>query len=59
MQARGGAQPWVIVSNSRLDVRYRDEGAATLLPAKELATSWRNGFYLNPLKNISDQLRVS
>lgn len=59
MQARGGAQPWVVVSNGRLDVRYRDESTADLLPAKELATSWRNGFYLNPLKNISDQLRAS
>lgn len=59
MQARGGAQPWVVVSSGRLDVRYRDDQTDGLRPAATLAKSWRSGFYINPLKNISDQLRTA
>jgi len=59
MQARGGAQPWVVVSGGLLDVRYRDDQSDGLRPAATLAKAWRNGFYINPLKNISDQLRTA
>lgn len=59
MRSRGGASPWVIVSDGRLDVRFRDEGLDGLSPAKTLAAVWRNGFYLDPLKLIADELRAA
>lgn len=59
MRARGGAEPWVVIADGRLDVRYRDEGTLPLVPGNQLATTWQNGFYLNPFKEVLDQLRVA
>jgi hypothetical protein len=59
MNARNKSQPWIQVSGKKLQVRYRDESQIELAPPKELARAWRNGFYLNPLKQVSDELRKS
>lgn len=59
MRTRGGAEPWVVLRNKRLDVRFRDGGAEELASASAVAGAWRNGYYLNPLKIVSDQLRGS
>ena len=57
MRSRGGAEPWVVAADGRLDVRYRDDDTGDLAGGKELAGAWRNSFYLDPLKVIADQLR--
>jgi len=59
MDARHKAQPWIILNGKKLEVRYRDESQIRLAEPKDLATAWRNGFYLNPLKQVSDELRKS
>jgi hypothetical protein len=59
MSQRGGAEPWVVVTDGRLDVRYRDDGAPELPTRDELRHAWRDSFYLDPLKTIADQLRAA
>ncbi|MFT5394148.1 MAG: hypothetical protein ACI8PT_004355 [Gammaproteobacteria bacterium] len=58
MQGRGSG-PWVGLDPAgRLDVRYR--GAEWELPdAESLSTLWRNGYYIDSLKRITKQLRVT
>ena len=58
MSSRNGSQPWIQRSADKLDVRYRDDSHSNLQPPHELAEAWRSTFYLNPLKSVSDQLRV-
>ena len=55
MQMRGGA-PWVRIGDGRrLDVRYR--GAEQLLPDKdELPELWTNSYFVDALKNVTQQL---
>ena len=55
MQIRGGA-PWARIGDGRrLDVRYR--GAEQLLPDKdELSELWMNSYFINALKNVTQQL---
>jgi hypothetical protein len=57
MDVRHRAQPWVQAANGKLDVRYRDRIATELRNPAELASAWESGFYLDPLKLISDELR--
>jgi hypothetical protein len=57
MRSRGGAEPWVVVTDGLLDVRFRDDDTGDLASGKELAGTWRDSFYLDPLKVIADQLR--
>lgn len=59
MNARHKAQPWIQIVGKKIHVRYRDESQVELLGPRELARAWRNGFYLNPLKQVSDELRQS
>jgi hypothetical protein len=56
MSQRGGTEAWVALSGGRLDVRYRDEGIDALPSTGDLGQAWRDGFYLDPLKSIVDQL---
>ena len=55
MQIRGGA-PWArIGAKRRLDVKYR--GAERLLPDKdELPDLWMNSYFIDALKNVTQQL---
>ena len=56
MQIRGGA-PWARIGDGRrLDVRYR--GTEQLLPAKdELPDLWMNSYFIDALKNVTQQLK--
>ena len=56
MQLRGGA-PWVRIGDGRrLDVRYR--GGGQRLPDKdELLELWTNSYFIDALKNVTQQLR--
>jgi hypothetical protein len=57
MHARHGAEPWIQRRGESLTVRYSDESQATLMIPRQLATVWRSGFYMNPLKLVSNELR--
>lgn len=59
MRERGGAAPWIVVQNGKLDVRYRDSHLDALPAPQELSQAWRNSFYIDPLKAVIDQLRVA
>ena len=59
MRERGGAAPWIVVHNGKLDVRYRDANVEELPTPQELGNAWRNSFYINPLKSVIDQLRAA
>jgi hypothetical protein len=49
--------PWVLLSDrGRIDVRYK--GLDSILPdGNKLPTLWRNGYFIDSLKNIIRQLR--
>ena len=51
------AGPWVVITdNGLLDVRYRE--AETLLPERDdLPTLWFNGYFIDALKSLTNQLR--
>ena len=57
MHARHGAEPWIQRQGESLTVRYSDESQAPLMIPRQLATVWRSGFYINPLKLVSNELR--
>jgi len=51
------SSPWVLLSDrGRIDVRYK--GLDSILPdGDKLPTLWRNGYFIDSLKNILSQLR--
>jgi len=51
------SSPWILLSDrGRIDVRYR--GLDSILPdGNKLPTLWRNGYFIDSLKNIIRQLR--
>ena len=55
MNNRGGA-PWAVIGeDGKLDVRYR--GAERELPTRDdLGKLWRNGYFINSLRDITRQL---
>jgi len=57
MRQRYDAEPWISLEDGVLDVRYRDTRPVHLLHAEELKASWENSFYLDPLKQIADEVR--
>ncbi len=57
MQARDGSQPWAVVENGRLRVRFKDETGR--LPSRdELPQLWRHPYFIPSLKMIQAELRV-
>lgn len=57
MKYRAGSAPWVEVSNGRLRVKFRDDGAA-LPKGSELPEYWRHSYFLDSLRSIALALRV-
>lgn len=57
MASRNGSQPWLQRVGDRLEVRYKDGSQKELPSPSELVTAWQSSFYIDPLKNVSDQLR--
>jgi hypothetical protein len=57
MASRKGSQAWIQRSGDKIEVRYKEGAQKRLLPPRELATTWRSTFYINPLKTVSDQIR--
>jgi len=51
MSTRNGSQPWIRLTEGRLDVRFRDE-TVQLPERSELAKRWVNNYFLNPLKEV-------
>jgi len=51
------SSPWVLLSDrGRIDIRYK--GLDSILPdGDKLPTLWRNGYFIDSLKNILSQLR--
>ncbi len=55
VMARRNAAPWVQLANGMLDVRYR--GTESELPSgDELTSVWRNSYFLNALKDVTNQI---
>lgn len=59
MRSRNSSEPWVVISNGVLDVRYRDGSVAALVARNVIAETWQNSFYLTPVKWFVDQLRIT
>ncbi len=57
MKYRAGSAPWVDVSNGRLRVKFRDDGAE-LPKGSELPEYWRHSYFLDSLRSIALALRV-
>ena len=54
MGLRNGA-PWMVLSKDKLDVKYREE-ERRLPTADDLPTLWRNTYFLDSLRVVTDQL---
>ncbi len=55
MLTRNGSAPWVTLEGERLRVRFRDE-TNELTPATELASAWRNSYFIDSLKTVSFEI---
>lgn len=57
MKYRAGSAPWVDVTNGRLRVKFRDDGAE-LPKGAALPEYWRHSYFLDSLRSIALALRV-
>jgi hypothetical protein len=58
MKVRGGAAPWVEVTNGRLRVRFLDDNSGALPKRSELPEYWRHSYFLDSLQKIAFTLRA-
>ena len=56
MLARGGAAPWVEIRDSKLHVRFLDEGGGQLPTRAELPSLWTNTYFLDSLRTVAMQV---
>jgi hypothetical protein len=58
MKMRGGAAPWVDITEGRLRVRFRDDDGGYLPKRSELPELWRHSYFLDSLRAVALALRA-
>ncbi|GFJ89935.1 hypothetical protein [Phytohabitans rumicis] len=57
MSARGGAAPWLDISNGRVRVQFRGDEAGSLLDADEVRQLWWYPYFIPSLRSILTTLQ--